>query len=554
MDASRTSEWLKLGLGIFDNLDGFQADGRTIAQMSIRGLREGMPMESALVVNKAIRKAGKRDLEKFDLNYAEVLRAGELQPIGDALKPAEGIKAKCADESVISMFGDKFIETFQRIRRRLKNERWIEAQRALELEDDEMAVYASFLASVDTNEYGRKVFRPFISRTPAGFFKTRDFLVRLLSALRKLTALEEGVYDVRTMKGADYFSVGEAYVFPSFALGSKFKEAEEEEGGKDGEGKETTLRLSGRMDRGHALRYVEEFMGRSTESIPERVVFEPEVSFRVTRKEEGEGGWVVYCEFAEDGRPLVLGEAVEEFEEKPLKTKDKTSHPPLIPKEPRYADPFPPPLNDVLKIERGYKPVTLEEAIKKACFDGDDKFIKEAKKDKMKKLKRIAKDFDLTEEDVMAIFVYTLGNEKDKSRSLYKIVNSALSKRSRDDLLKIKDYVFYLLQGLRSLPRFKKQNVLYRGVKMPQSVAREIYREGRTLTWSAFSSTSTDEEKARYFAGKNGVIFEIHGKFRGYGIGTVSKYGLEEGNTKHSFYLTNFALLYPICFLYRDHS
>lgn len=242
--------------------------------------------------------------------------------------------------------------------------------------------------------------------------------------------------------------------------------------------------------------------------------------------EEASPGCIVHCEFVEVEKQPVLEDAVKEFEIKYLEEKSKTTSPTNGPK---YADPFPPSLSDVLKLEKSYKAVSLDDSIKKAGLIDSEKFISEAK-GKMKSFKRILKDFDLTEKDIESIFIYTVEDKEHKEKSMYNIVNYALSNRNRKNLLPIRDYIFYLLQGLRSLPKFRKQDVLYRGVKIPQPVARDIYREGRTLTWTSFSSTSTDEKRAYKFAGEDGVIFEIYGKFKGYSIGTFSRFATEEGN------------------------
>ena len=261
------------------------------------------------------------------------------------------------------------------------------------------------------------------------------------------------------------------------------------------------------------------------------VVFEPEATFKVKKIEKGESGCIVHCAFIKKENPPVLEGAVKEFEGRSLEMKGKAS---LSLSSsfcgPKYAEPVPPSLSEILKLGSNYKAVTLNNAIRSAGFDVNEKFIREAKAKKMKDLRRISKDFDLTWEDVMSVFIYTLEDKENRGKSPYNVVNRALASRSRASLLPLRDYIFYLLQGLRSLPRFRKQSVLYRGVKMAQSEAKEIYREGRTLTWTSFTSTSTDENKAREFSGEKGVIFEVHGKFRGYSIGVFSGFASEEGN------------------------
>jgi len=50
--------------------------------------------------------------------------------------------------------------------------------------------------------------------------------------------------------------------------------------------------------------------------------------------------------------------------------------------------------------------------------------------------------------------------------------------------------------------------MVYRGSRDVQFVANE-YQLGRTIHWSAFSSTSVDPNVARTFATKGGVVFRI---------------------------------------------
>ena len=520
MDENETSDWLNIGLGISDELDNFRANGRTIIQMDISDLKAKMPMESALKINKAILKASERDLQKFDIDYAEVSSGvDDLQPIEKFFK-ARPMGTEAIDESITSLFGDKFGDEVKRIKKDLEGTEWKKLQKECDLSSDELLVYASFLTSTESKDYADKSFKPFISRIPASFLKTKDFLVRLLGVLRKLPTIEEDSYDVKTRKSPEYFKVGETYVFPSFALGTKSKKMTKKKGEK-----ETVLRVSGKTTLGHGLKAIRADEGDYTDALADKFIFEPEAAFKVTKIEEGEAGCVVCCEFIENGKRLALEDVRKEFEQRPTEEKDKISP---SSSGPKYADPSPPSLSDLLKLGNNYKPMTLDDAIRKAGFASSEKFISEAN-GKMNTLKRILKDFDLTEEDIKSVFIYTLEDKENRGKSPYNVVNSALSKRSKDDLLPLRDYIFYLLQGLRSLPRFKKQGVLYRGVRMPQSVAKDIYREGRTLTWTSFTSTSTDEKKAHLFAGENGVIFEIHGKFRGYSIGTFSSFSEEEG-------------------------
>ena len=278
----------------------------------------------------------------------------------------------------------------------------------------------------------------------------------------------------------------------------------------------------------------------------DKIVFEPEVSFKVTKIEKGDSGSIVYCEFVEDKGLSILKDPLNELGGQNTNTSVETQSttaiqsttisrlPSSTPNNPpssnglKFVDASPASLSEFLKIESSYKAVSLEDAAKKAGFALTESYITDAKAKKLGALKRVSKDFDMTEEDVMSIFTYTLEKKKDREKSPYRIVNGALANRTRENLLPLRDYIFYLLKGLRSFPRFRKENVLYRGVNMDED-AKSTYREGRTLFWTPFTSTSTEETSAYKFTGTSGVIFEIRGKFRGYSIGSLSKYEKEEG-------------------------
>lgn len=235
------------------------------------------------------------------------------------------------------------------------------------------------------------------------------------------------------------------------------------------------------------------------------------------------GRCVVHGEFVETKKP-VLEDLVKEFDQKYLAVKGGAG--PVF-YGPKYAEGLPTPLSEILDLGDNYRAKSFEDSIKNSNFNDCDKLISEGKK-KKEELKKVSKDFGLTKTDIMAIFTYTFEKEGRKGNSPYNVVNRALAERNKETLLLIREYILYLLMGLRKLPKFDGEKVLYRGVAIPADVAKNIYREGSTLTWTSFSSTSSDENKAYSFAGENGVIFEIHGKFRGYSIGTFSNY-LEEG-------------------------
>ena len=250
LDENDTMEWLRLGLDISDDLNNFRVNGKTITQMSIRDLKEHMSMESALKVTKAVIKASGRDMQEFGNDYTDVMRASDVLPSVEGIFKAEQMSAESVDESIISVFGDGFSDTLKDIKDKLEEGEWIETQKRFKLTDDEMLVYASLLECSDGKKgWSRKIFEPFVSRIPAAFLKSGDFFVRALSVLRKLPTIERRSYDVKTKGSVEEFGVGESYVFPSFAVGTKFNE-DEEGRGENG----ITLRFKGKTKRGHALK------------------------------------------------------------------------------------------------------------------------------------------------------------------------------------------------------------------------------------------------------------------------------------------------------------
>ena len=292
----------------------------------------------------------------------------------------------------------------------------------------------------------------------------------------------------------------------------------------------------------------------------------------MTKVEKGDSGCIVHCEFAEDDGLPVLVDSMggqKDQSSKSTEVKGSTTTPTTITRspspntqtnasesdKPKFVDVFPTPLSSFLKIESSYKAMSLEDAAKKAKFVLSEILVAGDKEEenKLKAIKRISKDFDMTEEDVMSIFIYTLENKKDRKKNPYKILNGALANRTKENLLPLREYIFYLLKGLRSFPRFKKENVLYRGVEMDEE-DKKAYREGRTLVWTPFTSTSTKEASAYNFTGTSGVIFEIRGKFRGYSIGSLSKFEDEEGNSlSHLINLIRIAVVSYCNMFYRGH-
>ena len=68
--------------------------------------------------------------------------------------------------------------------------------------------------------------------------------------------------------------------------------------------------------------------------------------------------------------------------------------------------------------------------------------------------------------------------------------------------------VHYLLKALRKLPDF--EGTCYRGFPSSETdVILQQYKKRRRIQWGAFTSTTTDVEAARGFAGVGGVVIKI---------------------------------------------
>ena len=121
MNEDEVLEWLKLGLDIPGVLSSFRVDGKTITQMSTKDIKLFMTTENALKVTKGILKASDRDLDKFDFDYAEVLKKDDLQPIEQFFKD-NPMNTESVDESISSVFGEKFEKKLKSIKDEAKKE------------------------------------------------------------------------------------------------------------------------------------------------------------------------------------------------------------------------------------------------------------------------------------------------------------------------------------------------------------------------------------------------------------------------------------------------
>jgi hypothetical protein len=109
--------------------------------------------------------------------------------------------------------------------------------------------------------------------------------------------------------------------------------------------------------------------------------------------------------------------------------------------------------------------------------------------------------FDLVLWEIVCIFSYTCPN------TLHKIINEAI--RSQKNIEKWKSYIFYLNNALTKIPSFN--GYVYRGI----DISLNEYEAGKIIIWSAFSSCTTNPNKAVEFlssGSKKGTLFVILSK------------------------------------------
>ena len=99
-----------------------------------------------------------------------------------------------------------------------------------------------------------------------------------------------------------------------------------------------------------------------------------------------------------------------------------------------------------------------------------------------------------------------------KEGNLYFEQNKQLRDRSQDGRQQLRETwgvcVHYLLRALQRLPHFV--GICYRGFpSSDRDVILKQYKKGRPIQWGAFTSTTTDIEAARRFAGPGGVVIKM---------------------------------------------
>jgi hypothetical protein len=119
----------------------------------------------------------------------------------------------------------------------------------------------------------------------------------------------------------------------------------------------------------------------------------------------------------------------------------------------------------------------------------------------------------LSADQALALAVYTfdlgMDSEADGRDNFYVVLNVLLRKRQPDIMRGLKPYLGYMMQALAALPDWR--GVVYRGIPgSERAVVEGQYKEGSTVHWSSFTSTTTTLATARDFARDGGgVVFVI---------------------------------------------
>lgn len=171
---------------------------------------------------------------------------------------------------------------------------------------------------------------------------------------------------------------------------------------------------------------------------------------------------------------------------------------------------------------------TLDKAFESAGFK-DLAEIRKRSQDKVKTLTESGKlrTLGMSKEEAEVLFSYTFEVKKPEKKEFpCYVINKVLARRDTNALRNCRGYILHLLKALRKLNPIKTEGVtLYRGIDGSFLNFDENYKEGKILSWPAFTSTSLSVDIVYDKFLKRAaqpVIFEIHGNFIGYDISQFS--------------------------------
>eukprot|EP01124_Arcella_intermedia_P026877 TRINITY_DN5150_c1_g1_i5.p1 TRINITY_DN5150_c1_g1~~TRINITY_DN5150_c1_g1_i5.p1 ORF type:complete len:212 (-),score=63.55 TRINITY_DN5150_c1_g1_i5:55-660(-) len=135
---------------------------------------------------------------------------------------------------------------------------------------------------------------------------------------------------------------------------------------------------------------------------------------------------------------------------------------------------------------------------------------------------------NLTFDEFCAVYFYTAQWD---DKNLYSLLNASLTSKDYSSTLpQWKYYLHYLLSAIQKIPKWQGSQDLYRGVS--QDLVQQYpsrYKEGETITWYAFTSTTTNLKTVKSFLpeDKPSTIFTINGSFSGRCIQDYSAFQTE---------------------------
>ena len=111
----------------------------------------------------------------------------------------------------------------------------------------------------------------------------------------------------------------------------------------------------------------------------------------------------------------------------------------------------------------------------------------------------------------LAAYTFELGidSESDGQDNFYMVLNELLRKRQPGVMRELKPFLGYMMQALAALPDWR--GMAYRGIPASEKdVVMAKYKDGSTVHWSSFTSTSTKLATAQDFARVGGIVFVIN--------------------------------------------
>lgn len=102
--------------------------------------------------------------------------------------------------------------------------------------------------------------------------------------------------------------------------------------------------------------------------------------------------------------------------------------------------------------------------------------------------------------NVAGAVVYYSYHMKKEKHNIYKIINTLLAKRKKDDLVSWQAFLYYLCLAEQYLPPLEANTKTYRGLTIPLTQISPQYQPGNDVVWPAFTSVSTKRETTREFS------------------------------------------------------